>query len=329
MFIGNIEIKGKVALAPMAGVADQAFRQICKEFGAAYVVGEMASAKGLTMSGRKTEELLAVSKSERPMGVQIFGDDPKTMAEAAQRCMEFSPDIIDINMGCPAPKVASNGGGSALMKSPKLAGEIVNAVCKAVPIPVTAKFRKGWDDNNINAVEFAKILEANGAYALTVHGRTRTQMYSGNVDMDIIKQVKQAVSVPVIASGDIVDGETAQKMYDYTGADLVMVGRGAYGAPWVFSFINHYLETGEQWQQPNLYTRLSIMKNHVELICLYKGESIGMREARKHAAWYMKGVKHAAIYRKAMGQLKTLDDLDSLIYQILSRYVEDERKQNV
>lgn len=317
MFIGNIEIKGKIALAPMAGVADHAFRQMCKEYGAAYMVGEMASSKGLTMSGRKTEELLAVTDFERPMGVQIFGDDPETMAKAAYKCLDFSPDIIDINMGCPAPKVASNGGGSALMKNPTLAGEIVKAVSKAVDVPVTVKFRKGWDEKNVNAVEFAKIVEASGASAVTVHGRTRVQMYAGKVDKDIIRDVKQAVSVPVIASGDVVDGVSAKDMYDYTGADLVMVGRGAYGAPWVFDNISHYLETGEILAEPDIGEKLRVMKRHIELICKYKTETFGMREARKHGAWYIKGIKGAAEYRRIMGTLKSMSDLDRVIEMIL------------
>lgn len=324
MFIGKIEIIGKAALAPMAGVADRAFRELCKEFGASYVVGEMASSKGLTMSGKKTEELLGVTDIERPMGVQIFGDDPLTMAKAAEKCMDFSPDIIDINMGCPAPKVAGNGGGSALMKNPKLAGEIVKEVCRAVDVPVTAKFRKGWDDSCVNAVEFAKILEQNGAGALTVHGRTRMQMYSGQVDKDIIRDVKSVVSIPVIASGDVVCGVSAKEMYDYTGADLVMVGRGAYGAPWVFSHINHYLETGEQLDQPNIFQRLTVMREHVKLICKYKSERSGMREARKHCAWYVKGIKRAAEYRRMMGSICTLDDLDHIIDDILYSYVHEE-----
>ena len=321
LFIGDVEIKGKAALAPMASVADHAFRELCKKFGASYVVGEMASSKGLTMSDRKTKELLSVTEYERPMGVQIFGDDPYTMAKAAYKCLEFLPDIIDINMGCPAPKVAGNGGGSALMKSPGLAGEIVREVSGAVNVPVTVKFRKGWDDENVNAVEFAKIMEANGASALTVHGRTRTQMYSGEVDKEIIKAVKQAVGVPVIASGDVIDGISAREMYDITNADLVMIGRGAYGSPWVFSEVSHYLETGMSFDEPDIFQRLCIMKEHVLLICKYKGESLGMREARKHCAWYMKGIKGAAGYRRMMGTLCTFGDLERVIDMILCDYV--------
>lgn len=309
MKIGNVEIKGHAGLAPMAGVADRAFREVCKGFGAGYLVGEMASAKGLCLSGKKTEDLLATTDAERPVAVQLFGDDPATMAQAAQLAIKFSPDIIDINMGCPAPKIAGNGGGSALMKNPQLAGEIIKAVSTAVNIPVTVKFRKGWDDSLVNAVEFAKMAEANGAAAICIHGRTRAQMYAPPVDIDIIRRVKQAVSVPVMANGDVASGITAKEMYEKTGADYIMVGRGALGAPWVFSQINAYLERGEILPEPTIEQKAEIMTDHLKRMCEYKGEALALREGRKHAAWYMKGLKGAAELRRLSGRLTTLDDL--------------------
>lgn len=322
MKIGNVEIKGWAGLAPMAGVADRAFREVCKGFGAGYLVGEMASAKGLCLSGKKTEDLLATTDAERPVAVQLFGDDPATMAQAAQLAIKFSPDIIDINMGCPAPKIAGNGGGSALMKNPQLAGEIIKAVSTAVNIPVTVKFRKGWDDSLVNAVEFAKMAEANGAAAICIHGRTRAQMYAPPVDIDIIRRVKQAVSVPVMANGDVASGITAKEMYEKTGADYIMVGRGALGAPWVFSQINAYLERGEILPEPTIEQKAEIMTDHLKRMCEYKGEALALREGRKHAAWYMKGLKGAAELRRLSGRLTTLNDL----YRLAEAMVELNRE---
>lgn len=317
MNIGTINLPKTACLAPMAGVADRAFREICKEFHACYVVSEMASAKGMHYSDRRTAELLEVTDLQRPMAVQLFGDDPATVAEAGVMSLRYAPDVIDINMGCPAPKVAGTGAGSALMKTPKLAGEIIKAVVQAVDVPVTVKFRKGWDNANINAVEFAKIAEENGAAAITIHGRTRAQMYAPPVDIDIIRQVKEAVSIPVIGNGDVNSVESAIQMYEETGCDLVMIGRGALGAPWVFEEIHSYMTTGVMPVPPSLETRLGVMRRHIQLSCQYKGERQAMKEARKHVAWYLKGLHGAAGFRKMSGSLKTLEELEFLIEAVL------------
>ena len=312
MKIGNTEINGYAALAPMAGVADRAFRELCVGFGAAYVVGEMVSAKGITYNSEKSFELLELSRQERPAAVQLFGYEPDVMAKAADFAMKYSPDIIDINMGCPAPKIACNGSGSALMKNPQLCGEIVRAVSQAVDVPVTVKIRKGWDSSSVNAVEVAVICEQAGAKAVTVHGRTRSQQYAPPVDIDIIRQVKQSVSIPVIGNGDITSAQDAADMYEKTGCDLVMVGRGALGNPWIFREINSLLGADRPSLPVSPAERISVLIRHIQKLCEYKGEAVGMREARKHAAWYFKGMRDAAALRRKAGTLEKFDDLIEL-----------------
>ncbi|MBP3327878.1 MAG: tRNA dihydrouridine synthase DusB [Clostridia bacterium] len=316
MKIKNLNIDGYAALAPMAGVADRAFRELCKGYGAAYVITEMVSSKGLTMQDKKSKELLLISDIEHPAGAQIFGDTPETMALAAKKALEFDPDFIDINMGCPAPKIAGNGAGSALMKKPKLAGEIVKAVREVVDLPLSVKMRIGWDENSINCVELAKICEANGADAITVHGRTKVQMYSPPVDLKPIAEVKKAVSIPVIGNGDIVDGKSAEIMLNETGCDFLMVGRGALGAPWVFSAINAYLKKGEILPEPDIEEKMEVMLRHIRTLCEYKGEYVGMREARKHAAWYIKGMRGAAEFRREIGGLEHIEQLEDIAQKI-------------
>ena len=304
----------------MAGVSDRAFRQICKEYGAAYMVGEMVSAKGLTQGSLKSASLMKIDPIEHPCAIQLFGNDPNSMGAAVATAMEFHPVIIDINMGCPAPKIAGNGGGSALMKDIHLASQIISEVKKHSPVPVTVKFRKGWDDNNINGVEFAKMVEASGADALTIHGRTRAQMYAPPVDWDIIRSIKEAVSIPVIGNGDVVSPETAKAMYDHTGCDLVMIGRGALGNPWLFSQVEEYLATGSYCPAPPIEERMAIMTKHIGLLVEYKGEGTGMREARKHCAWYMNGIHGAAKLRKQCGGLSTFADIAPLVEAAILAY---------
>lgn len=316
MKLGKIVLPKTAALAPMASVADHAYRLLCKRYGAAVVVGEMASAKGMFYSDRKTAELLRVTAEEFPMGVQLFGSEPQIMARACKRAAEFGPQFIDINMGCPVQKVVATGSGSALMKTPQLAADIVKACADAVDLPITVKIRKGFDDEHINAVELACMLEEAGAQMITVHGRTKRQMYHPPVDVDIIKQVKQAVSVPVIGNGDITTPQLAREMYEKTGCDLVMIGRGSYGHPWIFEEVSRYLADGTLLPPKSIEERLEIMQEHISLICSFKGERVGIRESRKHAVWYLKGMRGAARFRNACGQLATYEDVKELVRQV-------------
>lgn len=317
--IGGVPLKSHAVLAPMAGVSDRAYREFCVRFGAAYCVSEMVSSKALSFNSKKSEELMEISDLERPCGIQIFGDDPRCMADAAKHALENKPDIIDINMGCPAPKISSNGSGSALMKNPRLCGEIVKAVTAVTDIPVTVKIRKGWDDDSVNAVEVAKICESAGAAAITVHGRTRQQYYKPPVDYDIIKAVRESVSVPVIANGDIDSAERAKEVMDITGCDLVMIGRATLGNPWIFSQINAYLENPNvKIHTPDLEERLGVMIEHIGKMVEYKGEHMAMLQARKLVVGYFKGMKGAAALRNEAGKIKTLDDLYELRQKALS-----------
>ena len=317
MEIGNLKIKGCAALAPMAGVADRAFRELCVSYGAAYVVSEMISSKGVSLGDRKSKALMQLSDEERPAGVQIFGNDPSVMAQSVKTVLGVSPDFVDINMGCPAPKIAGNGGGASLMRHPQLAKEIVEAVVAACgSVPVTVKIRSGWDFENLNAVEMAQNAENAGAVAVTVHGRTRQQMYAPPVDHQMISEVKKSVSIPVVGNGDIVDGPSAAKMLEETNCDFLMVGRGALGRPWVFSQINAYLQNGIILPEPPVSERMRVMVKHVRKICEYKGERIGIREARKHAAWYAKGIRGAAKYRKDLSLIESIEQLEELAFKI-------------
>ena len=316
MKIKDVEFENNVFLAPMAGIADRAFRELCINYGAGYTVSEMVSSKGLTMGDKKSGELLILGEIENPAGVQIFGDNPEIMAQAAKMCIKYHPNIIDINMGCPAPKIAMNGGGASLMKNPLLAGEIIKAVSKAVDIPVTVKIRKGWDDENITAVELAKIAEKNGAAAITVHGRTRMQMYSGKVDYDIIAKVKKAVDIPVIANGDIVDEQSAAIMFEKTNCDAIMIGRGALGNPWIFRRINAYLNECRVLPDVSINEKMVVMLKHIQKIIEYKGEYTAMREARHHAAYYTKGIRGGAALRKEISTFEHFEQLEELAYKI-------------
>ncbi len=313
MKIGTVTLENNVFLAPMAGVTDQPFRLLCKEMGCGLVYSEMVSAKGMFYESKNTGKLLEVEERERPVAVQLFGSDPQIMADMAKRLENAPVDIIDVNMGCPAPKIVKNGEGSALMKTPELIGEIVYALVSSQKKPVTIKFRKGFDDDHVNAVEVAKMAEKNGASAVAVHGRTREQYYSGKADWDIIKAVKAAVDIPVIGNGDVTDGKSAKALLDYTGCDALMVGRAAQGNPWIFREIIHYLKTGELLPLPSLKERGNMALRHLQMLVAYKGDYTGVREMRRHLSDYAKGMPQAAKMRGSINQAETMAEMEALI----------------
>ncbi|MBP2018343.1 tRNA-dihydrouridine synthase B [Symbiobacterium terraclitae] len=320
--IGSLTIERPLALAPMAGVTNWPFRRLCKEQGCGLVVTEFVSDKALIYDSRRTREMILLLDDERPAGVQIFGAEPDTMARAAVRVVELvQPDLIDINMGCPAPKVTRGRGGSSLLKEPELAQEIVRQVVRAVaPLPVTVKMRIGWDARSINAVEVARRVEEAGAALITVHGRTREQHYSGRADWDVIAAVARAVSVPVLGNGDITSPRDAEERLRTTGVAGLAIGRGALGNPWVFSRTLHYLETGEMLPEPDARQRVEMALRHLDLMIAYKGEFLAVREMRKHAAWYLKGLYGAAEARAAINRAERPDEMRSLLLAFLERW---------
>lgn len=313
MNIGNVTIKGNLILAPMAGVTDLPFRLLCKEQGADLIYTEMVSAKGILHNNKNTEELLQVLEEERPVSLQLFGADPYILSEMAKRIEDRNFDILDINMGCPVPKVVNNGEGSALMKDPKLVGEIVSAVSKAIKKPLSIKIRTGYTKETVNAVEIAKIIEANGAQAIAVHGRTREQFYSGKADWDTIRQVKEAVSIPVIGNGDILTPQDAVAMEEYTGCDGLMIGRGVRGNPWLFHQIKTYRETGVMEEKPSLEEVIDMILCHARLQIKVKGDYIGIREMRKHIAWYTTGYPNSSKLRNQVNGVESMEQLIALM----------------
>ena len=311
--IGNVELENRYILGPMAGVTDLPFRLLCREQGAGLLCMEMVSAKAILYNNRNTKALLEIHPDEKPVSLQFFGSDPEIMSEMAKRIEERPFDILDINMGCPVPKVVKNGEGSALMKNPKLVYEIVSSMVKAIEKPVTVKIRKGFDDDHVNAVEIAKIIEEAGAAAVAVHGRTREQYYSGKADWDIIRQVKEAVSIPVIGNGDVTSPEKADELVRYTGCDGVMIARGAQGNPWIFSQMCAWEETGEVPPRPDKDKVREMMLKHARLQLQYKGDYVGIREMRKHVAWYTKGIPNAARLRERINQVESYEELENLL----------------
>ncbi len=313
MNIGGITVKGKLALAPMAGVTGLAFRKICREQGAALTVTEMVSAKALCYNDKNTSKLLSLAPDEHPVGVQIFGHEPESMAVGAQIARKLTNcDFIDINMGCPAPKIVKNGDGSALMLDLELASKVIEAVINAVEVPVTVKFRKGFDEKHINCTEFALMAEKTGASAVTVHGRTRAQQYSGKADWDSIRDVKRAVSIPVIANGDVFAPQDAVNILEYTGADMAMIGRGALGNPWIFSRSNTLIETGECPEDPDIEMRMNTAVRQIELASKDKSERTALLEARRHINWYLKSQKGLKAFKARVCSLETLEQLYKL-----------------
>lgn len=313
MFIGNVELKNNVFMAPMAGVTDKPYRTICMEMGCGLVYSEMVSAKGLFYNSANTEKLMDCESGCGPYAIQLFGSEPEIMAGMAKKIEDMPFDIIDVNMGCPAPKIVKNGDGSALMKNVSLAGEIISAMVQSQKKPVTVKFRKGFDEETINAVEFAKAMEKAGAAAVAVHGRTREQYYSGKADWDIIKEVKKAVKIPVIGNGDVDSPQKAKELFEHTGCDAIMIGRGAQGNPWIFKRTIHYLKTGELLPEPTAAERAETALRHARMLIEYKGEYIGVREMRRHLSDYTKGLPGAAAIRGRINCAESYEEIEELV----------------
>lgn len=318
MTIGNITLDNNIILAPMAGVSDLPFRLLCHEQGAGLVCMEMISAKAILYHNRNTESLLEIHPQEGPVSLQLFGSDPAIMADIAARIEDRPFQILDINMGCPVPKIVGNGEGSALMKNPLLAGQIIEAVVKAVGKPVTVKIRKGFDEEHVNAVEMAHVAQESGAAAIAVHGRTREQFYSGKADWDIIRQVKQAVSIPVIGNGDVVDGESALALLQQTGCDGIMIGRACQGNPWIFREVKNFLESGQICPRPTNREIVDTILRHARLQLQYKGEYIGIREMRKHVSWYSAGVPNSARFRAEINAMESMEELMNAVSAVFA-----------